>query len=101
MESPYYVPSSPTRPPGPPHGTGDLRTPVDLLNINEVAATLRVSKMTVYRLIRDGRLPAIRVVNSLRVPRGDLDTFLNAAFLPPSNGSEPARGDSQSGPSGI
>ena len=58
--------------------------PVDLLNINEVATTLRVSKMTVYRFIRDGRLPAVRIGNSLRVYRGDLDTYLSAAFLPAS-----------------
>ena len=65
-------------------GSGSGRDPSarGLLTINEIAAALRVSKMTVYRFIRDGRLPAIRVGSSLRVYRDDLDTYLSAAFLP-------------------
>lgn len=89
-------------PQGPGGGTSPAADPVDLLNINEVAGSLRVSKMTVYRFIRDGRLPAVRIGNSLRVHRRDLDNYLNAAFMPPSTvGGEPAPGRSQSGPSGI
>jgi excisionase family DNA binding protein len=38
--------------------------------------TLRVSKMTVYRLIHAGRLAAIRVGQSLRLPRGSVDAFV-------------------------
>lgn len=57
-------------------------SPGALLNINEIASTLRVSKMTVYRFIRDGRLPAIRIGNSLRVYRSDLNEFLFTACLP-------------------
>src|ERR1700712_1298897 len=54
----------------------------DLLNITEIAAALRVSKMTVYRVIHDGRLPALRLGRSLRVYRGDLEAYLGAAYLP-------------------
>jgi excisionase family DNA binding protein len=32
-----------------------------LLTVGEVAATMRVSNMTVYRLIKSGQLAAIRV----------------------------------------
>jgi len=51
--------------------------PVGLLNINEIATTLRVSKMTVYRFIQDGRLSAIRVGTSWRVRRADLEAFMH------------------------
>lgn len=34
----------------------------------EVAAVMRVSKMTVYRLLHAGDLPAVRVGRSFRVP---------------------------------
>jgi excisionase family DNA binding protein len=43
---------------------------------NEVAADLRVSSMTVYRLIHSGELPAVRIGRSFRVALGDLDAFL-------------------------
>jgi excisionase family DNA binding protein len=57
-------------------GPDGQRGPGGLLNINEIATALRISKMTVYRFIQDGRLPAIRVGKSLRVHRRDLDAFL-------------------------
>ena len=44
--------------------------------VAEVATILRVSKMTVYRMIHDGALPAIRVGRSFRVPQGVVDQLL-------------------------
>jgi excisionase family DNA binding protein len=44
---------------------GEVR---QLLTVREVAARLRVSRATVYRLVQAGALPAIRVSNSIRVP---------------------------------
>jgi len=46
--------------------------PGPLLTVGEVAARLRVSRATVYRLVRLGTLPALRVSNSIRVPRDAL-----------------------------
>ena len=40
---------------------------VKLLTVAEVAAVMRVSKMTVYRLVHAGDLPAVRVGRSYRV----------------------------------
>lgn len=37
------------------------------LTVSEAAALMRISKMTVYRLVHDGVLPAIRVGRSFRV----------------------------------
>ncbi len=42
--------------------------PVNLLTVGEVSAALRVSPATIYRLIHAGKLPAVRVGRSLRVP---------------------------------
>jgi len=40
----------------------------ELLTVSEVAALVRVSKMTIYRMIQKGDLPAISVGKSYRVP---------------------------------
>lgn len=50
-----------------------------LLTISEVANVLRVSKMTIYRLVHDGQLPSMRIGKSLRVPVSALDTYLGRA----------------------
>jgi excisionase family DNA binding protein len=54
-----------------------------LLTANEVADLLRVSTMTVYRLIRAGELPAVRVGRNYRVRSGDLDRYLEAQVVDP------------------
>jgi excisionase family DNA binding protein len=41
---------------------------VRFLTVAETAAVMRVSKMTVYRLVDSGELPAIRVGRSFRIP---------------------------------
>ena len=46
------------------------------LTVGEVAAILRVSNMTVYRLIKMGDLPAVRVGRSFRVREDDIDRYL-------------------------
>lgn len=57
----------------------------DLLTAAEVADQLRVSTMTVYRLIRSGELAAVRVGRNYRVRRGDLDAYLDAQVVDPSD----------------
>ncbi|MBA8954070.1 excisionase family DNA binding protein [Actinomadura namibiensis] len=47
----------------------------------EVAAVMRVSKMTVYRLVHSGELPAIRVGRSFRVPEQAVHDYLRDAFI--------------------
>ena len=48
-----------------------------LLTVGEVAALMRVSNMTVYRLIKAGQLSAIRVGKNYRIRRGDVDRYLS------------------------
>lgn len=55
-----------------------------LLTASEVADRLRVSTMTVYRLIRRGELPAVRVGRNYRVRAGDLEAYLDAQVIDPA-----------------
>jgi excisionase family DNA binding protein len=41
---------------------------------------MRVSTMTVYRLIKSGDLPAVRVGRSFRVRESDVDAYLGARY---------------------
>ncbi|MGB9113396.1 MAG: helix-turn-helix domain-containing protein [Acidimicrobiales bacterium] len=52
----------------------------NFLTVGEVSQVLRVSNMTVYRLINAGQLPAVRVGKSYRVREEDLDAFLAGRF---------------------
>lgn len=54
-----------------------------LLTVAEVADLFRVSSMTVYRLIRTGELPAVRVGRSYRVREDDLQSYLQAQVVDP------------------
>ncbi|HEX9122476.1 MAG TPA: helix-turn-helix domain-containing protein [Actinomycetota bacterium] len=48
-----------------------------LLTVSEVCQEMRVSSMTVYRLIKSGELPAIRLGRSYRVRESDVDRYLS------------------------
>ena len=54
---------------------------VRFLTVAEVAAIMRVSKMTVYRLVHSGELEAIRVGRSFRVPEAAVNQCLRGAFV--------------------
>lgn len=55
-------------------------TGVKFLTVAEVAALMRVSKMTVYRLVHAGDLTAVRVGRSFRVPEHSVHAYLREAF---------------------
>ena len=54
---------------------------VKFLTVAEVAAVMRVSKMTVYRMVHAGELPAVRVGRSFRVPEKAVHDYLRGAFI--------------------
>jgi len=54
---------------------------VSFLTVAEVAALMRVSKMTVYRLVHAGVLPAVRVGRSFRVPERAVHDYLRDSFI--------------------
>lgn len=54
---------------------GELR----FLTVGEIAAVLRVSKMTVYRLIKAGDLPSARIGKAYRVREDTVLAYLRLA----------------------
>ena len=54
---------------------------VKFLTVAEVATVMRVSKMTVYRMVHGGDLPAVRVGRSFRVPEKAVHDYLRSAFI--------------------
>ena len=53
---------------------------VRFLTVQEVAQLMRVSKMTVYRLVHSGELASVRVGRSFRVPERAVHEYLRGAF---------------------
>ncbi len=50
------------------------------MTVAEVADVLRVSTMTVYRLIKAGDLRAVRVGRSYRLAEDEVDRYLARSF---------------------
>jgi excisionase family DNA binding protein len=55
-------------------------TKSQFLTVGEVARALRISNMTVYRLINSGQLAAVRVGKSYRLREEDVDRYLADRF---------------------
>lgn len=75
---------------GPPHNTSsaahgnDAVAPLSdtqFLTVAEVAKVMRVSKMTVYRLVHSGELHAVRVGRSFRVHAEAVHSYLETAYF--------------------
>ena len=62
----------------------------DLVTVSQAALTLRVSKSTVYRLIRAGELPAVRVGRAFRIQRQVLGKYVSGA-IHNGSGDPPSR----------
>lgn len=55
--------------------------------VAEVADLMRVSKMSVYRLIHSGELEAVRFGRTFRIPREAIDKYLaQAQYTAPEMG---------------
>jgi excisionase family DNA binding protein len=50
------------------------------VTVNEVAQLMRVSKMTVYRLIKQGDLPAVRIGKGYRILEEDVHLYLDSRY---------------------
>ena len=64
-----------------PSPTGDALSGGRFLTVAEVAGAMRVSKMTVYRLVHGGELPAVRVGRSFRVPEDAVNEYLRKSYF--------------------
>ncbi len=47
------------------------------LTVGEVADMMRVSNMTVYRLVHSGELPAVRFGRSFRIPESAVEAAIS------------------------
>ena len=54
---------------------------VKFLTVAEVAQLMRVSKMTVYRLLHSGELPGVQIGRSYRVPEQAVHEYLRGAYI--------------------
>ncbi len=54
---------------------------VRFLTVAEVADVMRVSRMTVYRLVHAGTLPAAQVGRSFRIPEQAVQDYLRDSFI--------------------
>ncbi len=76
-------PIAPAHPAAMPVGRPSVpqpRSAVTFLTVAEVASMMRVSKMTVYRLVHAGELAAVRVGRSFRVPERAVQDYLRDAY---------------------
>jgi excisionase family DNA binding protein len=62
-------------------GEGTGLEDVSFLTVAEVAGLMRVSKMTVYRMVHSGELTAVRVGRSFRVPSKAVREYLSGAYV--------------------
>jgi excisionase family DNA binding protein len=53
---------------------------IRFLTVAEVAAVMRVSKMTVYRLVHSGELASVQVGRSFRIPERAVHDYLKVGF---------------------
>jgi excisionase family DNA binding protein len=54
---------------------------VRFLTVAEVATAMRVSKMTVYRLVHAGTMPAVQVGRSFRIPEQAVSDYLRDSYV--------------------
>ncbi|MEE3853475.1 helix-turn-helix domain-containing protein [Gordonia sp. LSe1-13] len=60
---------------------GNATSGSQFLTVAEVASLMRVSKMTVYRLVHSGELPAVRVGRSFRVHAKAVHDYLETSYF--------------------
>jgi excisionase family DNA binding protein len=69
----------------------------DFLTVPEVAERLRMTAMTIYRWIEDGKLPAVQVGRHYRIRAADVDAMLDSSRVGAGRG-DPWSGEVPSSP---
>lgn len=59
----------------------DIQNGHRFLTVSEVARGLRVSNMTVYRLVNSGQLDAFRVGRSYRIREEDVRRYVDQRYM--------------------
>lgn len=74
-------------------GDGGNLTGTRFMTVTEVAEMMRVSRMTVYRMIHSGEVPAVRFGRSYRVPESAVQQILRTGTTEVrATGTDDARG---------
>jgi len=60
----------------------------NLLTVQEVASLLRISRYSIYNLVKRGKLPAIWVLNKLRFNQACVEEYLNKQRVKVEKGAE-------------
>jgi excisionase family DNA binding protein len=47
-----------------------------IMTVSEVAEYLKISEMTTYKLVQEGKIPAFKIGRHWRIKRGDLSEFI-------------------------
>ena len=56
---------------------------VNLLNPNELAKLLKISRVSVYRLVEQRKIPFLKINGSLRFDQDDIIAFLKDSRIEP------------------
>ncbi len=80
-QSPQPDPADSAARPSQLFSDGTALEDVSFLTVAEVAGVMRVSKMTVYRMVHSGELTAVRVGRSFRVPSKAVREYLSGAYV--------------------
>ncbi|WP_207641239.1 helix-turn-helix domain-containing protein [Clostridium akagii] len=48
----------------------------EIMTVSEVAAYLKISEVTTYKLVQQGKIPAFKIGRHWRVKRSDLGEFI-------------------------
>jgi excisionase family DNA binding protein len=54
-----------------------LKSPGDVLTIDELAVYLKISKSTLYKLVREGKIPSQKIGRHWRFRKGAIDHWLD------------------------
>jgi len=58
-------------------GSEKMAMDTNMMIVQEVAALLRISRFSVYNLVKRGELPAMKVLNKLRFNHQNIEQYLN------------------------
>ena len=58
----------------------EVESKPDVLNLTEVADLLRVSNQTIYNMIKDERIKAVKFGREWRFNRKDIDAYINGSY---------------------
>ncbi len=61
------------------------RKGLDLLSIPEVCQELGMGKSWVYRRLKSGEIPSIRLGHNIKVKRQDLNQYIESQYSEPSD----------------